>query len=166
MLYLESPCFSFRPSRYPLQGYDYTILYKYGRDNQCPDALSRVTLLQFQAIMLPFADWWSSLQQEVIDNPYYTTLSKNASSNYFRKDRVWMENSKVHLSPNSSLLPTVLVDAHSSPVGGHFGYLKTINRVNSSFIWPGLRTVVKEFIRNCMVCQRCKYDTLRPAGLL
>jgi hypothetical protein len=77
-----------------------------------------------------------------------------------------MENGKVHLSPNSSLLPAVLADAHSSPVGGHFGYLKTINRVSSSFIWPGLRTAVKAFIRNCMVCQRCKYDTLKPAGLL
>jgi hypothetical protein len=149
-----------------LMGYDYTILYKRGRDNQGLDALSRVTLLHFQALTLPSADWWSSLQQEVIDNPYYATLSKNASSNCFRRDGVWMENGKVHLSPNSSLLPAVLADAHSLPAGGHFGYLETINRVSSSFIWPGLHTAVKEFIRNCMVCQRCKYDTLRPAGLL
>jgi hypothetical protein len=149
-----------------LMGYDYTILYKRDRDNQGSDALSRVTLLQFQAPTLHSADWWSSLQQEVIDNPYYTTLSRNASSNCFLRDGVWMENGKVHLSPNSSLLPTVLSDANSSLVGGHFGYLKTINRVSSSFIWPGLRAAVKEFIRNCTVCQRCKYDTLRPAGLL
>jgi hypothetical protein len=149
-----------------LMGYDYTILYKRGRDNQGPDALSRVTLLQFQALTLSFADWWSSLQQEVLVNPYYATLSTKGSSNCFLRDGVWMENGKVHLSPNSSLLPAVLADAHSSPVGGHFGYLKTINRVSSSFIWPGLRTAVKAFIRNCMVCQRCKYDTLKPAGLL
>ncbi|XP_011000836.1 PREDICTED: uncharacterized protein LOC105108282 [Populus euphratica] len=98
-----------------LMGYDYTILYKRGRDNQGPDALSRVNLLQFQALTLPSADWWPSLQQEVIDNPYYATLSKNASSNCFGRDGVWMENGKVHLSPNSSLLPAVLADAHSSP---------------------------------------------------
>jgi len=77
-----------------------------------------------------------------------------------------MENSKVHLSPNSFLLLEVLADAHSLPTGRHFGYLKTINRVSSSFIWPGLRIAVKEFIRNCIVCQLCKYDTFRPAGLL
>jgi hypothetical protein len=77
-----------------------------------------------------------------------------------------MQNGKNHLSPNSSMLPYVLADAYSSPVGGHFGYLKTLSRISASFVWPGMRTSEKKFIQNYDVCQRCKNETLRPARLL
>ena len=77
-----------------------------------------------------------------------------------------MQRGRIHLSPTSSLLPAILTDGHSSPAGGHFGYLKTLTRISSSFLWPGMRTSVKNFIRECEVCQRCKHETLRPAGLL
>lgn len=77
-----------------------------------------------------------------------------------------MQKGKIHLSPTSFLLPAVLADGHSSPTGGHFGYLKTLTRISSSFLWPGIRGSIKRFIRDCEVCQRCKHETLRPAGLL
>ena len=63
-----------------------------------------------------------------------------------------MQNGRVHLSPTSSLLPAVLTDGHSSPTGGHFGYMKTLTCISASFVWPSIRTFVKDFIRNCEVC--------------
>jgi hypothetical protein len=77
-----------------------------------------------------------------------------------------MQSGRILLSPTSSLLPAVLADGHSSPSGGHFGYPKTLTRISASFVWPGIRISVKSFIRECEVCQRCKHETLRPAGLL
>ncbi|KAL5803455.1 hypothetical protein ACOSQ4_031760 [Xanthoceras sorbifolium] len=36
----------------------------------------------------------------------------------------------------------------------------------SNFSWPELCKALKELIRNCDVCQRCKHETLQLAGLL
>jgi hypothetical protein len=149
-----------------IMGFDYTIQYRQGKENQGADALSRVAAFQFQALTVPIADWWEILQQEVLNHPYYNSLLTNQPLNCVQRDGVWMQNGRILLSPNSTLLPVVLADGHSSPSGGHFGYLKTLTRISASFVWPGIRTSVKSFIRDCEVCQRCKHETLRPAGLL
>jgi len=64
------------------------------------------------------------------------------------------------------MLPTVLADAHSTLTSEHFSYLKTLNRISASFVWPGIRTFIKQFLHNCDVCQRSKNETLRPSRLL
>ena len=42
-------------------GYDYHIEYKKGKDNCGAEALSRVGELEFLAVSLPVADWWTML---------------------------------------------------------------------------------------------------------
>jgi hypothetical protein len=147
-------------------GFDYNIQYRKGKENQGADALSRIAAAQLHAISAPITDWWKTLQQEVQQQPYYSNVATRPSLKLVQRDGVWMQNGKIHLSPTSSLIPAVLADGHSSPAGGHFGYLKTLTRISSSFIWPGIRTSVKNFIKECEVCQRCKHETLKPAGLL
>lgn len=149
-----------------IMGFDYEIQYRKGKENQGADALSRVAALQFNALSMPIGKWWADLQQEVLQQPYYAQLAANRSLKCVQRDGVWMQKGKIHLSPTSFLLPAVLADGHSSPAGGHFGYLKTLTRISSSFLWSGIRGSIKRFIRDCEVCQRCKHETLRPAGLL
>ncbi|XP_028088687.1 uncharacterized protein LOC114289216 [Camellia sinensis] len=108
------------------------------KDNCGADALSRVGELEFLAVSLPIAEWWTTLQQEGC----------------------------IYLSPSSQLLPAILFAHHSSLVGGHFGYHKTLSRISNSFVWPHMRTTIKDFIKYCDVCQCCKTDCSRPAGLL
>ncbi|WVZ68005.1 hypothetical protein U9M48_017002 [Paspalum notatum var. saurae] len=60
-------------------------------------------------------------------------------------------------------LSTVLRLAHSAR---HEGIQKTLHRLRSEFYIPGNRTLVQEWIRACVTCQRNKTETLRPAGLL
>jgi hypothetical protein len=62
-----------------IMGFDYTIQYRKGKENQGADALSRVAAFHFQALSLPFADWWQTLQQEVLQQPYYNSLLTNPS---------------------------------------------------------------------------------------
>jgi len=81
-------------------------------------------------------------------------------------DGVWFHNDRVFLSPTSSLTPLILANSHSSPVGGHFRFHKTISRISHSFFWPKLRQTVKEYLQICAVCQQCKSDCMKPAGLL
>lgn len=70
------------------------------------------------------------------------------------------------LSPNSSIIPHLLVDSHSSPTGGHFGYERTLNRLKPDIFWLGMRKPVKQHIKECDICQRCKYESTKLAGLL
>lgn len=55
-------------------GYDYIVEYKKGFDNQATDSLPRVVEFQLLSVSMPQAKWWSSLQREVQNDPFYATL--------------------------------------------------------------------------------------------
>ena len=63
----------------------------------------------------------------------------------------------------SSLLSAILSEIYSST---HEGYHKTLQRGRSVFYWVGMRKKIKEFIRQCDICQRQKSKSVAPAGLL
>lgn len=149
-----------------IMGYDYQIQYRRGRENGGADALSRVAELECSAISLPDPNWWQTLQHEVRQDPFYQGISGFSSPHFFLRDGVWFKSGRIYLSSASTLIPVILKDNHSSPVGGHFGYHRTLQRVKQSFYWSGMRTSIKDFIKNCDTCQRCKYDCMTPAGLL
>ncbi|KAH9699581.1 hypothetical protein KPL71_024420 [Citrus sinensis] len=148
-------------------GYDYEIEYKKGAENQGADSLSR--MVEFLAISLPHANWWPVLQREVQQDTFYEGLSQRSSSQsnqLLQRDGVWFKRDRVYLSSTSSLIPKIISDCHASPVGGHFGYHKTLARIKRRFLWPNMRRTVKEFLQHCDICQRYKVDNIRPAGLL
>ena len=125
---------------------------------------------ELSAISLPVANWWSLLQQEVSNDTFYTKLDENIHQSsplkYVKRNGVWLKNDKKNLSPNSSLIAAILSESHSTPVGGHFGYHKTLGRVKACFAWPHMQSAVKDFIKYCDVCQRCKNECMSPVGLL
>ena len=48
----------------------------------------------------------------------------------------------------------VMTIAHDSILGGHLGTKKTLDRISSSFSWPGIQGDVKRYCQSCDVCQR------------
>ncbi|CAL2247817.1 unnamed protein product [Prunus armeniaca] len=60
----------------------------------------------------------------------------------------------------------ILAEFHSTPTAGHSGYLRTYKRIMRNFRWPGLKADVKRFVAACDTCQRNKYESIRPPGLL
>lgn len=118
---------------------------------------------ELSAISIPRASWWTVLQKEVESDSFY---SGRHSQKYVKRDGVFFYKGKILLSPTSSLLTVVLTENHSTPTGGHFGYHKTFARVKSCFTWPNMQRSVKDFVRNCDICQRCKTECSLPGGLL
>lgn len=47
---------------------------------------------------------------------------------------------------------------HGSSLGGHSEMQATTKRIGSLFYWKGWERDIRNFIRECDVCQRCKHD--------
>lgn len=74
-------------------------------------------------------------------------------------DRIWVGH-------NAELQQKLIHAFHSSPLGGHSGIPATIKRLCQLFAWPGLKTHVDQFVRNCPTCQQAKVERVKYPGLL
>ena len=69
--------------------------------------------------------------------------------------------------PDSNILQMEIIQKHhDSPVAEHPGYEKTIELLQCNYWWPGMATLVKDYIARCDTCQRFKGSNWAPAGLL
>jgi hypothetical protein len=60
----------------------------------------------------------------------------------------------------------VMQQGHDAITSGHFGIDKTMERLTRTYYWPGMWTDIRQYIRECDVCQRNKSDRHQPYGLL
>ena len=58
------------------------------------------------------------------------------------------------------------MELHTSPLGGHSGFLKTYHRVKKEFCWDGLKSDIQKFVAECFVCQENKVETIKTPSLL
>jgi hypothetical protein len=78
-------------------------------------------------------------------------------------DGLVLRANRVYIPPKLALLPDVLQIAHSA---GHEGIQKTLQRLRQDFGVEHDSSLVRDFVRSCLVCQRNKTEALHPAGLL
>lgn len=164
-----------------IQGFNFTIEHRRGRDNVVPDALSRITEGDLACVnevvteVLPSIDLnsthfnseeYANLRQQyqnsnlpdftVIDKYIYKRTNFSDGSN---DDTVWK------LLIPTELRRNVIYAAHDVPNSAHGGIAKTIERIRRHFFWPGLVTDVRNYIQNCNLCRTSKPPTkiLRPS---
>ncbi|MCH85656.1 hypothetical protein A2U01_0006505, partial [Trifolium medium] len=156
-----------------LLGYDFDIIYKPGKLNSDADALSRmnegkfcqfVTSLQWKEEEIVKSEIHNdSLLQQVISD-----LQQDAQSRpgYVYKQGVLLYEGRLVLSAESVLIPTLLAEFHTTPQGGHSGFYRTYRRIAANVYWVGMKNTVQEYVKACDICQRQKYLTSSPGGLL
>ena len=89
------------------------------------------------------------------------------ASNTFRwKDEFLWYKDHLYVGKSSQLKQKVLSKFHSSPIGGHSGFLKTYHRVKKDFFGDGLKYDVQKFVAECLVFQQNKVETIKTPGLL
>lgn len=71
---------------------------------------------------------------------------------------MWYKNERLQLWLPRSPIKPVLHSLHN--YSGHFGGLKTTEKVRARFHWFGLRNDIKLYFQQCAVCQRVK-DPIR-----
>lgn len=154
-----------------LVGYDYEITYKPGTANAAADALSRrAHSPSLNVVSVQHTTVWEELRQLAKSDPYLITIGKQAEAApgkpYAWRNGLLCFNNRVVIPPGSSLITDLMREYHNSLIGGHSGVLRTFKRLAQMFYWPSMHKTVRDFVAACDTCQRVKYDSLSPAGLL
>ncbi|WOG95792.1 hypothetical protein DCAR_0415120 [Daucus carota subsp. sativus] len=157
-----------------LLGYDYSVVYKKGKDNLVADALSRChdQGAQCNALHTVISLWKQELKNSwETDQFAQEMLVKLMTGNselkgYKLVDGDLMYEGRWYVGNGNQMRKQIIENVHSSPEGGHSGVTVTARRIQEKFHWPQLKLEVQEYIRACDVCQRCKAEHTSPPGLL
>ena len=97
---------------------------------------------------------WTLIQRLQHDSSASDTLTwKNYS--------LWYKD-HLYLCKKSQLKQKVLLELHTSPVGGHSGFLKTYHRVKKEFFWDCLKHDVQGLWQNVWFANKIRWKQLRP----
>lgn len=110
-----------------------------------------------------------AVQQDSVLAKVYKALVNNETTTspyYSIQQGHLLYKSRIVVPRGSEWTHKLLTEFHSTPSGGHAGALRTYRRLAASVYWPGMMRQVTEFVAACEVCQRNKYETKSPAGLL
>lgn len=88
------------------------------------------------------------------------------SIKYTWDGKVFTRKGKLVVGSNVTLRTKLIRQFHDEPVGGHSGVQVTYNKLATVFYWKGMRKAVKQYVRECDVCQRSKPSLEAYAGLL
>ena len=69
----------------------------------------------------------------------------------WKNDSLWYKD-RLYLCNNSQLKQKILLELHTSPLGGHSRFLKTYHRVKKEFFLDGLKSYIQNFVAECLVC--------------
>ncbi|GJT35646.1 retrotransposable element Tf2 [Tanacetum coccineum] len=80
-----------------------------------------------------------------------------------KRHYVWSNNQltrkdKIVVGNDPKLRKELLKHFHEGVVGGHSRVKVTTHKICLMLYWKGLRKQVKQYVRECLVCQRCKPD--------
>ncbi|KAL0430619.1 UNVERIFIED_CONTAM: Transposon Ty3-I Gag-Pol polyprotein [Sesamum radiatum] len=142
-----------------LLGFNYEIFYKPGKENLVADALSRfppVSTCFSLSVCQPTSAVLVHLRHFFASHPDGCRLLSNVSSTskYSFRDGLLYYCQRLFIPLASGVVPLLLSEFHSSPMGGHSGTKATLARLAASFYWPSMAKDVKAFVQSCTVCQR------------
>ena len=75
-------------------------------------------------------------------------------------------NNRIYVPDSADLRLRVMKHMHDHPLSGHLGQNKTLELVRREYVWPGMRTFIKDYCNSCTTCKRSKTPRHKPYGLL
>jgi hypothetical protein len=109
--------------------------------------------------------------------PYPNGLDKEGKRSFRAKcNRFQLKDDVLfYASTNSSSLrrvitkaevPLVIKELHCGMSGGHFGIVRTKEKVQQLYFWDGMSTDIEEFVSKCESCQINQQDTIKAKAPL
>ena len=75
-------------------------------------------------------------------------------------------NDRIYVPETNDLRLKVLIHKHDHPISGHLGQNKTLDLIRRDYVWPNMRSFVKDYVNSCTTCKRTKTPRHKPYGLL
>ena len=142
--------------------YDVEIAHLPGKDNTAADALSRLACPMI-AQSAAEDDWLAAYKADPkIARIYFDAQGNLTLPHAFHHHRIW--DADRILVPRSKIRE-VIEQCHSTVLQGHWGPRKTFDLVARKYFFPHAKTLVQEFVRACLTCQRIKPDRRGEQGL-
>lgn len=167
--------------RLKLEEFDYTIVYKKGKENVVADELSRNVRITEQEKEETWQDLLSLLEEEGIEvnkeneeNPNNIELHVDEENSGENNENILVDDPTTESEkfceveagqttdkeevndPNRR--QEILREYHNGLLGGHTGQKATYAKMSGKFKWKGMQKHVEEFIRNCPQCQTEKVN--------
>ncbi|KAI3756929.1 hypothetical protein L6452_04461 [Arctium lappa] len=160
-----------------LMGFNFEIEYKPGATNIVADALSRMhseddlEIAECMSLSQPISGLLESLKEEHRTLQEVSDLIRRLQHGEgivgFRvQDGLLIFQDRYYVGLQSKLKLPLLKEFHETRSVGHCGTKKMLVGLSAKFYWKGMRKMVDDFVRNCLVCQQTKYSTQAPGGLL
>ena len=73
----------------------------------------------------------------------------------WKDEHLWYQG-KISLPNNEGLRTSLKRKCHDDPLAGHGGTAKTTVQVSRQYFGPGMREMIKRYLKNCDMCQRSK----------
>lgn len=104
-------------------------------------------------------EWTKTLMEQL-------TIDPDSRSGFTLKNGLLRYKERLVIEEEESLKRRVLKALHDSFVDGHSREVNTYNKVKQLFCWPGLKKAVKDYVKACDICSRCKHENIHPPELL
>lgn len=155
-----------------LQGYDYVIVHRKGREHCVPDALSRavpeVSAVDVEEDRLD--RWYRRMRTKVKEEPDKYPTWKVENEKLYKHVRfdvpTYDERLEWKLVLPKPARKEALRECHDDPTAGHLGNFKTQRRVMDRYFWPGMRSDITRYVQHCQTCQSQKPEQRAPYGVM
>ena len=145
-----------------LSMFHFQILHVDGKKNVVVDALSRKP--QVWTMSIVFHDELDEMKTQYAEDEEFKRIydlldSGERYDHYTLKDGYLLMHGWICVT--KAKREKIMVESHCPLYAGHRGIEATSKVVESFFYWPSLRKDVDAFVRNCIICQKTKYDRLK-----
>jgi hypothetical protein len=131
------------------------------------EAVNAATLWQTRIAEMPLREEMKAAAQR--DDVYRERLNKpepRFDGLIVGDGLLWTCDGLFYVPDDRDLQRRLLHEVHDAPIGGHMGLAKTIARLTSSCWWPGMKSMIADYVRGCTTCAAVKPLMQKPAGLL
>lgn len=157
-----------------LRQHSFDLIHRKGSLNVVPDALSRIQHEENEINVIYDLDldridpWYDNLRTKILNDPENFNQWK-VENDYIYKHIVSKLQMKTNIPEWKLVVPKpqrydVIKACHDPPTSGHFGFYKTLNRVQQQYYWPHMRKDVLKYIRSCRGCGEQKMSNTQGMG--